>query len=280
MGKSLVNDHIRHMRRAGNSASYIRRRIGTLTSIQATVRKPVEKATKTDLRKWHNSLSMSPDARLVCIGHARQFYRWLKDEGHRRDNPAESLERPRRTRRIPRPITEPDLMRALDAAGPRERMMLVLAAWLGLRCCEIAGLRWESVSLAGDRPMLFVTWRTAKGQRERSFQLSPWLVAEFERYGARKTGWVIPRLDGRDQQNTPARISRLLAEYLHGLGIDSTAHGGRHRVATQILDQGGDLRTVQEALGHADLSNVQIYTLVRSAKVTAAIASLPTPEAA
>lgn len=280
MSKPVVNEHIRHMRRAGNSKSYIRRRIGTLTSIQAVIRKPVEKATKADLRKWHNTLTMSPDSALVLIGHARQFYKWMKEEHIRRDNPAEHLERPRRTRRIPRPISEPDLMRALQLAPARERMMLVLAAWLGLRCCEISGLRWESIALAGDRPMLFVTWRTAKGQRERSFQLSPWLVGEFERYGVRKKGWVIPRLDGQDRPNTPARISRLLAEYLHGLGIDSTAHGGRHRVATQILDNGGDLRTVQETLGHADLSNVQIYTLVRSAKVTAAIASLPTPEAA
>lgn len=276
----VTNDHVRHMQRAHLSKSYIRRRVGVLASIRAVTGKPVHRVTREDLMRWHDSLNMSPDSVLVAVGHARQFYRWLQEEGHRRDNPAEHLERPRRSRRRPRPISETDLMRAHAAAPPRERMMLVLACWLGLRCCEIAGLRWESVILDSDPPMLWVTWESAKGRRERSFVLSRWLVAEFGRYGTHRTGWVIPRLDGRPGQNTATHISRLISEYLHGLGIAATAHAGRHRVATQILDHGGDLRAVQEALGHADLSNVQIYTLVRSAKVTAAIASLPVPEIA
>lgn len=282
MSDDIVNRHIRHMRRAALSKSYIRRRVSTLTSIQATVRKPLHKASKDDLARWQDTLKMSPDSALVLIGHARQFYQWLVQEDIRRDNPAEQLERPRRSRRIPRPISEPDLMRALAVAPPRERMLLVLVAWLGLRCCEAAGLRWESIRLTGDCPVLYVTWDTAKNRRERSFDLSqsPWIIAEFRRYGIEKSGWVIPRLDGQCGPNTPTRISGIIAHYLHSLGIAATAHCGRHRLATQILDNGGDLRTVQEALGHADLSNVQIYTLVKSAKVAAAIASLPTPEAA
>lgn len=280
MNETIISRHIRHMRQARLSGSYIRRRIATLTSIQAVTGKPAEKATRKDLDRWHDSLQMAPESLLVPVGHARRFYAWLADENLRPDNPAEHLARPRRARRIPRPISEPDLMRALAEAPPRERMMLVLAAWLGLRCCEIAGLRWESIMLDGPRPMLFVTWDTAKNRRERSFELPAWLAGEFRRYGAQRAGWVIPRLDGQNRANTPARISRLIGEYLHSLGIDATAHCGRHWFATTILDNGGDLRTVQEALGHADLSNVQIYTLVRSAAIAAAIASLPPPEAA
>lgn len=276
--ESPISRHVRHMRRARLSENYIRRRIGVMTSVAAVIGKPVEHATRKDLERWQDSQRVAPDSLLCMVTHVRGFYRWLADEMLRPDNPAERLERPRRTRRVPRPISEPDLTRALTEAPRRERLMLVLACQLGLRCVEIAGLRWESIVLDGYHPMLIVTWQTAKGRHERTLGLSPWIVAEFRRYGPQKAGWVIPRLDGSTGPNKPTRISRLIAEYLHSRGIAATAHGGRHRFATAILDNGGDLRTVQEALGHADLTNVQIYTLVRPAKVAAAIASLPTPE--
>lgn len=276
--ETLIARHVRHMRRARLSESYIRRRIGVLTSVAAVIGKPPEQATRRDLERWQDRQRVSPDTLLLMIVHVRGFYRWLADEGLRPDDPAERLERPRRTRRVPRPISEHDLTRALAAAPRRERLMLVLACQLGLRCVEIAGLRWESIALSGTRPVLIVTWQTAKARRERVLGLSPWIVSEFRRYGVEQSGWVIPRIDGGTGPNTPSRISRLIAEYLHGLGIAATAHGGRHRFATAILDNGGDLRTVQEALGHADLSNLQIYTLVRPAKVAEAIAALPTPD--
>lgn len=277
MIETVISRHIRHMKRSRLAESYIRRRVSVLTSITAITRKPAERVTRDDLERWHDSLDMSPDSALLLVTHAGLFYRWLVEESIRPDNPSDRLERPRKTRRLPRPIADADLMRAITLAPPRERIMLVLVAWLGMRCCEVAKLRWESIQFEGRAPILFVAWDTAKGRKERALQLSPWIVEEFRRYGIRQSGWVIPRLDGQATSNSPGRISQILARFLRSEEIGSRAHSGRHRFATGILKQGGDLRTVQELLGHASLATTEIYTLVTETAMAAAIASLPTP---
>lgn len=260
------------MRDRGLASSYIAVRNRRLREIGAAIGKPIWAASEQDLLDWRGDLAHSPDTVCVYVTHVREFFKWMQVNGHRKVNPAIVLETPRRTKRVPRPIPDKDLIAAWLEAPADLRLMLALAGWLGLRCCEIAGLRWESVSLAGS--YMTVTAESAKRRKERTLPLDARMIEEFRLFGVLLTGWVIPRLDGAGGRNQNWTISNRINDYLHGQGLAYTAHSLRHRFATKLLDGCGNLRTVQEALGHEHISTTTIYTKVTLNSMAEAVATL------
>src|SRR5258708_1970034 len=106
--------------------------------------------------------------------------------------------------RRPRPRAEEHLAAALRASPPDRRLILVLSGWLGLRSCETAGLRWESIRLDGPAPLIIVAWDTAKGRKERVLPLTnPWVIAEFRPYGLNTSRLVSRRRDAHPAPNSP-----------------------------------------------------------------------------
>jgi len=273
-----VARYLAHLRLEGLAPGTIYARKRLLHRLALALPVPLTAATPRMLEDWRASLDHTPAVIAGYVSHARCFYSWAVTQGLCPANPAAAVPVPRKPRRLPRPVAEADLMAAIEGAPARIRTWLVLAAWAGLRACEIAGLRAESVVLRASPPVVHVTWDATKGNGERFVPLCPWAAAELAAAGLPASGWAFRRLDGQAGPNRPWRVSQLANDYLHECGIGATLHQLRHRFATQALDACGNVRTVQELLGHQSITSTTIYTLVSQSSAAAAVAALPVPE--
>lgn len=224
----------------------------------------------------------------------RQFHGFLYAEGHRGDDPTVTLKGPRKTMRIPKVLTLEDVDRLLkaaetgieDARTPAARLAaLRLAAQVellyatGLRVSELLAL--PSTSIHAKRDHLVVR---GKGNKERIVLLTEAARNAVARYRA--------AMDGR-QGREPSRFlfpaegaaghlarqvfARDLKRLAGRAGIDAeslTPHGMRHAFATHLLQNGADLRIVQQLLGHADIATTQIYTHVLDERARAMVRDL------
>jgi integrase/recombinase XerD len=207
------------------------------------------------------------------ISALRSFFRFAADEGLRADNPAALLEIPRRGVHLPEALPRETVDRMLgmaDGGTPlalRDRAIWELIYSAGLRISEAVSLNTQDVFLNEGLARV-----RGKGSRERLAVFGPDAALWLGRYlsGSR------PRLAGR--RRSPAlfigrggrRLSRKgmwknYARLASLAGTGSRVHTLRHSFATEMLAGGADLRSVQELLGHADLSTTQIYTHVNAA---------------
>jgi integrase len=165
---------------------------------------------------------------------------------------------PRLPRLLPRPMTADDLAHAMNHADQRMRVWLALGAFQGLRAGEVAHLRREDILEREDPPMLRVV--QGKGAKDRVLPLNRRVEEELRAYGLPASGFVFRLNDGRPI--SPRTLSVYANRFLHELGIASSFHTLRHRFGTRFFQTTHDIRATQEAMGHAALSSVMIYTEV------------------
>jgi len=210
-----------------------------------------------------------------AIAAVRSFYRWLARENIL-DNPApRAVRTPRVKRGLPRPLSVADTARTLEEAGEHD------IAWLAARDVALltllygAGLRIsEGLSLKrGDVPLGRTLTILGKGSKERSVPILPAVSEAIANYaakipftGARDTALFLSR---RGKLMSPREAQALMQKLRGRLGLSekATPHALRHSFATHLLANGGDLRSVQELLGHASLSTTQTYTEVETSKL-------------
>ncbi len=250
---------------------------------------PLEGATTADLRRYLGGLAERGYARRTQARHLssmREFYRFLRTDGLRADNPAESLRFPKRSGRLPRILDESETTRLFEtaAADPTPRGLRLQAALeilygTGLRVSELVGL--PLAALAPDRTALTVI---GKGNKERRLPLGEpardairaWLEVRRSRPSpGGPSRWLFP--SGRGHL-TRQRLAQLLKELAARAGLDParvSPHVLRHAFASHMLARGADLRTLQKLLGHEDISTVQIYTHVVDAAVRRALEGHP-----
>lgn len=198
------------------------------------------------------------------LSACRSYYGWMLRHGRIGVNPAAGLRAPKAPRRLPK-VLDPDEAKTLvetplDAPlGVRDRALLELFYSSGLRLSELCGLRWAQVDL--DDGLVTVH---GKGRRERVVPIGSHARAALGQWrastGAKADDPVFPGRGGAPI--TPRAVQlrvRQLAER-QGLFKQVHPHMLRHSFASHILESSGDLRGVQELLGHADLSTTQIYT--------------------
>jgi integrase/recombinase XerC len=209
------------------------------------------------------------------LASIRSFFRHLAREDVI-DNPAaKSIRSPRIARSLPRPLSEADAARTLAEAGEndiewigaRDVALLTLLYGAGLRISEALSLRIGDVPL-GEAMVIF-----GKGRKERVVPLLPVVREAISAYA----GLIPVKLSPKDslfrsRRGKPmsAREAQALMQNLRGrLGLSerATPHALRHSFATHLLQNGGDLRTVQELLGHASLSTTQAYTEIDARKL-------------
>jgi integrase len=171
-------------------------------------------------------------------------------------------------RRKPHALSEAKLAKALAEVPEVVRVWLALAAFAGLRASEIAGLRRENILDGQRQPAIWVTWETAKGQKERTVRLSAGLWRILCDYGLPRRGLLFLRADGRPE--TGKHVSATCNRWLHRLGIEEHLHQARHRFASRSLDGGARLHVLQEWLGHDSLATTQVYLEVTVSDVDAA----------
>jgi len=248
----------------------------TLTRLSAwlTVRGlTIMTATPDDVERWREDLTVSANSVISYCVAVKSLYSHLRQRGVR-DDPTLDLNVPRPKRGLPRPIGEADLEMAIETAPRRVRPWLVLGGYAGLRAMEIADLRRDHILDVADPPMILVE---GKGGKERVVPLSPYVWTELLAGGLPPRGHAFRRQDGRPGPNAAGLVSKLANDHLHACGLDCTFHSLRHRFATRALAAAsGNLRVVQELLGHSSPSTTQIYTaFVNQAAVDAVLALQP-----
>ncbi|HEY8393286.1 MAG TPA: site-specific tyrosine recombinase XerD [Thermaerobacter sp.] len=200
----------------------------------------------------------------------RGFFRYLHEEGYLPADPTEGLASPRLERRLPRVLSVAEVTRLLngpDASRPeglRDRAMLELLYATGMRVSELVGLDLDDVHLDHG----YARCR-GKGGKERVVPVGVPALRAVRDYLLRGRPRLVRRLGERALflNRRGGRISRqavwkLLKTYARaaGIGRPVTPHTLRHSFATHLLAHGADLRSVQELLGHADVTTTQIYT--------------------
>lgn len=206
---------------------------------------------------------LSPKSLQRRLSACRSFYGWLLKQGRIAANPAAGIRGPKAPRKLPQ-VLDPDEAKALvevptDAPlGLRDRALLELFYSSGLRLSELCALRWRDLQL--DDGLVTVL---GKGSRQRSVPLgsharralSEWRASS----GAAADAPVFP---GRDGPITPRAVQYRLRQLAQRQGLFKRVHPHllRHSFASHILESSGDLRGVQELLGHADIATTQIYT--------------------
>lgn len=201
----------------------------------------------------------------------KAFYRFMTAEGYMDANPAEVVEAGTKGIKLPRVLSEDEVVRLLNqpdittAEGFRDRTMLEVLYATGMRVSELINLTLERVDLNMKYIIAF-----GKGSKERIVPLGS-VAAEFMQQYLEK---VRPKLTHADRNTnivflafgghelTRQRFWQIIRAYGRKANINKalTPHILRHSFATHLLDNGADLRSVQELLGHSDISTTQIYT--------------------
>lgn len=213
--------------------------------------------------------------RLAAI---RSFFRYLHRNGQVRENPAETLRGPRQERKLPNFLTEADLNALLETPsshtplGVRDRAILEALYSAGLRVSELVGLNLEDVDLDAG-----VATIRGKGKRERLAllgrpalkALKAWLEEREHLLATLQRQSDAVFLNLRGTRLTVRSVGRLVRKYLlqAGLNVRATPHTLRHSFATHLLDRGADIRSVQELLGHRNLSTTQVYTHLTTSRL-------------
>jgi integrase/recombinase XerD len=239
--------------------------------------KGVVDACEEDIRAYMVSLqqrgvSSRTQTRMLCT--LRGFYKYLSKLGLRDDDPTAGIQSPKVGRKLPRTLTVDEIIKLLksyDLADPkdlRDRTMLETMYCAGLRVNELVSLRLPSLKL--DEGCLLVP---GKGDKVRLAPLAPGTAELLRLYlrdvrprfvAARSSPYVF--LTKRGTPLSRQQFWRDLKRRAEGLHIgDIHPHMLRHSFATHMLERGADLRSIQEMLGHSDISTTQIYTAVDEA---------------
>lgn len=252
-GDAAIREHTRHCKRKALRPRTIQARHDALIRLREWCETPLLDINRDQIEDYLDSQA-NDKTRGVYLSHIRSFYRWAADENVIPDDPTRKVVGPKVARGLPHPISEADLDRALATpCDPVVRAWLMVAAFAGLRACEIAVMRAEHI-VRGAEPYLVVP--EGKGGKPRTVGLAPVLLAELDKWPT--TGWLW-KSDGPYHYEVVSR--RACYHLREKCGIDAGLHALRHRFATQTyLASGRDLRHTQEALGHQSPTTTAIYT--------------------
>lgn len=251
----MVDEYSRAMRRRRYAAGTIHKRLTVARTWLEHVGDRWTSVTWREVDEYGDTRKVSASTWRDEISHLSHFYRWAMRNEYTDRDPTTLVERPRIGMRLPRPATEMQYRRILDGATPEMRAIIELMTWCGLRCLEVASLRWSSVDMIERTAVV-----RGKGDRERTVGL-PRRVVQALAAIDNATDWVIP--SPRGDAHTACRISQLVGAHCRERHVPISAHQLRHRFATVLLEAAaGDLLIVQHALGHASISTTQIYAQV------------------
>ncbi len=231
--------------------------------------------TRRDLREWLIDLAgknLSENSKRRIISALRGFYKFLQFDGHIKKNPAEDLIAPQKSSYLPKFLNQTDIENLLAAPdvsteiGLRNRAILELMYACGLRVSEAANLKLSDADV--DQGILTCT---GKGNKTRRIPIGKsaieWLV-----------NYLVVRREKEDIEISNIFVSltgkpinrqtifKFIKEYAEQIGLqDVSPHTLRHSFATHLVQNRADIRSVQQMLGHADISTTQIYTHITDA---------------
>jgi integrase/recombinase XerD len=234
-------------------------------------------AERTRPREKGPAGKLASESLYLQIAALRAFYRFAVAENHLSENVAENLALPRRWQRVPKALSGSDIEQLLTPpASPTpsdlcDMAVLELAYASGLRLAELRGLRLEQLKLESG----YITV-IGKGNKERVAPVGERAIAALRKYldearpvlarpGSPSNVFLNQRGGAFSHTALWARVRRRAAQA--GIGKRVTPHMLRHSFATHLLENGADLRVIQEMLGHASISTTQVYTHVAASRL-------------
>ncbi len=198
------------------------------------------------------------------LSACRSFYAWLLKNNVIDSSPAAGLRAPKAPRRLPQVLDADEAVQLVELPtdaplGMRDRALLELFYSSGLRLSELCALRWRDLDMSVGMVLVH-----GKGNRERSLPVGSHALNALQQWRSESAGGgdkpVFPGRGGGpiSQRAVQIRIKQLAQR--QGLFKNVHPHMLRHSFASHILESSGDLRGVQELLGHADIATTQIYT--------------------
>ncbi|MBQ9688206.1 tyrosine recombinase, partial [bacterium] len=211
------------------------------------------------------------------IASLRTFYKYLSRERLINSNPAESLSAPKKPKSLPKFLTPDEVEQILNGikidtpTGFRNKAILELLWATGMRVSELSGLNFENLNLEQNEITVF-----GKGSKERIVLITDRAKTYLERYISTARSMVVDKSFPRPTTNNDDPIfinqtgyrlqTKTIRNVINDI-VDSiqlpkkvSPHVFRHSFATKLIENGADLRVVQELLGHESISNTQIYT--------------------
>lgn len=231
--------------------------------------------TRQDLREWLIDLSgetLSENSKRRLLSALRGFYKFLMFEGHTTDNPAENLDTPQKGFYLPKFLNQAEielLLAAPDVAtetGLRDRAILELMYSSGLRVSEVVDLKVGAIDF--DWAILQCE---GKGSKTRKIPMYPeaarwvetYVVVRNKKENLTVQNLFVSEFGGRLNRQM---IWAMVKDYAEKCGLEGVSpHTLRHSFATHLVQNRADIRSVQQMLGHADISTTQIYTHITDA---------------
>ncbi|MGY0633903.1 tyrosine recombinase XerC [Luteimonas sp. A478] len=261
-------DHLQFERRASpHTLDAYRRDLTALCTWAAKQGGAVELLDGADIRAFiaaEHRRGLSPASLQRRLSACRGWYSWLLRNGRITADPTAGIRAPKASRKLPQ-VLDPDEAKALVEVptdvplGLRDRAMLELLYSSGLRVSELCQLRWRDLQLEDGLVTVL-----GKGNRQRMVPVGSHARRALQEWRAESGGTNdLPVFPGRgggpiSPRSVQARM-RLLAQR-QGLFKRVHPHLLRHSFASHVLESSGDLRGVQELLGHSDIATTQIYT--------------------
>ena len=240
----------------------------------------LQKLKPADIRAFltaRRASGLGPRGVQRAVAAIRSFFRYLERENLADGASVRAVKSPKLPRTLPRPLSEIDASRAIEEAGvddkpwiaARNAALITLLYGTGLRISEALSLK------CGDTPLGDTLTVLGKGKKERAVPVLPAVREAVDSYAKLcpfdqgKNGPLF--LSRRGKPMSPRDAQALMQNLRGRLGLSTSAtpHALRHSFATHLLQNGGDLRAVQELLGHASLSTTQKYTEVEATRVLA-----------
>lgn len=271
MACDLLQEFAVFQRAKGLSDRTINNRAYMLRQLSNALDKDLLAMTIHDLRE-HIGRGISKGTMQTERDCYRAFYRFLKDEEYRTDDPTERLAKIRAPRGKPRPFTQQQIDAMLTSGAYRHtRAMILLAYYQGFRASEVAAVHGHDIDLDSNTIRV-----VGKGDKYAMLPLHP-TVREIAMKMPRDDWWFPARK--RTGAHIHSRsVSDLMRHAKLRAGITNTrltGHSLRHSYGTTLVHEGVDLRTVQELMRHESLSTTQVYTLVDSQQLRDGLARLP-----
>ncbi len=256
----------------------------------------IERIEHTHIRAYLSTLydrGLSKASAARALAAIRSWFKWLARTGHIEQNAASLVATPRLPKHLPRVPSIEQMNRVVDsvrgdaASWPaRDKAILEMLYGCGIRNAELTGLNLGDIHWANEAILV-----RGKGQKQRYVPLGDAAAEALRAYLAERSA-LLAAADGKKQPETPAlfvnlqlrgldkggqarlttrsvgRIVKRIA-ILRGLSADVHPHTLRHAFGTHFLEEGADLRAIQELLGHERLSTTQRYTQLTTAQLTA-----------
>ncbi len=274
MNRNLVREYISYVKvekgLSANSLQAYERDLAKLSVWAAKNNFEIVSLTRQDLREWmidlgRTNLSVNSKRRLISV--LRGFYKFLMIDGHNTKNPAENLDVPQKGQYLPKFLNQAEIESLLAVpdvsteTGLRDKAILELMYSSGLRVSEVVTLQINDIDV--DAGILTCT---GKGSKTRRVPVGSSAVEWLKSYLALRR-----KKENIEVQNlfvTPSSaplnrqgIFLFIKEYAKKFGLaDVSPHTIRHSFATHLVQNRADIRSVQQMLGHADISTTQIYT--------------------